>query len=138
MLRKSIEESHPPGTLTGDEVFLNILKSLYAGEKQAWVGIDNGREVAVGITSTLYDGDSGTKHLLIYSLLGLFSQRPLSEKFWTEARDALMEFALAGGYNNIVAFTLHDHVVEVVKRLGFVTEWKMLEMEVHQNGKVRR
>ena len=130
LLRKSIEESHPPTVVARDGYYANVLKSLYTGEKQAWIGIDEGREVMIGITSTQYDNDTGEKQLLIYSLLGLFSQKPVSERFWMEGRDSVLRYAQNEGYSKIVAFTTYQDVVKLARRLGFTTEWTMVELEV--------
>ena len=129
LIRKALEESHPPTSTANVDFYQSNLVSLLSGEKQCWVWADEQSEIGLCITTFIKDFDSGDRHLLIYTAYAL-SDEVIRGKMWTTAIKTLHTFAEINNCKKIITFTGNPRVAEIAKRVGMVTEWIMLELEV--------
>ena len=128
LIRKAIEESHPPVSTIHLDFFNAILQDILMDRKQVWMATkDDNEPVAVCVTSKTLDIEGGHIHLLIYAL---YTTAQASKDLWFYAMKILREYAKFIHADKIIAYTTVPEIVTLSEKLGFTTEWRYLEMEV--------
>ena len=128
LLKRAIIESHPPIVVAKEGYFSRVLLDLYTGAKQARVGMVDGKEIMYGITSHIKDVDDNSNILLIYALWGMTNEVPVS--FYKSCLTTIYKYAKLQKYDKVVAYTIHDQIVQMAARAGANTQWHLIEWEL--------
>lgn len=109
----------------------NILRSILAEDAQCWYYFEEDdfeEPAAVLVTTVRVDMVSGSRSLLVYSLVAL---KPLSRKLlWVDGMEQLLKYAASVGCHNIIAYTNIPKLAEVLETLGWSAEFQVLEAKV--------
>ena len=131
VISKALEESVPDHVKVDDIGLSNILYALLEDKLQCWLISDsdfkeNGMH---GILTTLsvVDPPSGTRNLLIYSLL---AYRRITKELLMDGYATLREYARGKGCFKIIAYTDVQSIENMVLAMGGKTGHTLVELEV--------
>lgn len=103
------------------------MAAINRGLLTVWVYSEEGRIMAVLTTSTGGDIVIGNNYLLIYTASAVDG---LEMDDWSSIIDALMDFCEAAGYDQIVAYSSVERVIEIFEEHGGDTEQRFCVLPV--------
>jgi hypothetical protein len=132
VIKYAVENSLPPTVVDRPDKMNRILSSMLCGNTEVWVSYKQGtyKFEAILVTKFIYDDDSGTKNLLIYSL---FSYEHMDESSWIEGKDALIEYAKNTGCSLIIAYSANPQISKMAKMLGADTSFTLISYPVNKS-----
>lgn len=106
----------------GQDVINNVLSMVVSNIAQIWLSYEQGEEKKINgmvFTSTIYDGFTGSKNLLVYSLakIGDIDSKTV-DKMTIEGFEALSKYAKKHGFKKLIGYTELDRVKEIVENLN--------------------
>lgn len=130
VIKESVRRSVPPMTGDSPNQMNNILRSLQSDNLSCWAIIDEeGKVLAVVITTFLYDECSETKNLLIYSM-ATFIRGKLDDSFWLDGMRTLGFYAKRNGCRGIIAYSKSNQVLHFMESLGGITDTRLITVNL--------
>lgn len=118
----AIEHSLPPVVGESEDKMNNILLSILQGSMECWLAYEevDGKKIPKGfvVTTVLYDYNSGTSALLIYSA---YAYGKVSDQLWTDGYLALCKYAKSKGCDRLVTYTNLEYLIEKAKAFNVDT-----------------
>ena len=116
---EAIATTLPPTIERLSQHLNGILMQLMSGQMQFWVAQQKDpwppTVIAFVLTRIEEDSATGTRSLLIYSL---YSVTVIEEWMWLGSFRTLKKFALGNNCTKMVAYTQHQHIVDVAEKIG--------------------
>jgi len=128
----AIRASGPPLADLSDEGMDRVLRAFSGDLMQCWVICEVGEDLetivyAIGTTMIWEDVIVFERNLLIFSL---YAYRLVPQDLWRDSFETLRKYARSVNCKNIVAFTVVDKIVDIVKDLGGSVNTRLVKMEV--------
>jgi hypothetical protein len=127
-INQAILVSLPP---TSDErsefISHNIYKSLMSGKMECWILVNKGETYLLATGYVIKEDITGDTTFVVYSLYGY---KPIKSNIWFLLIDEIKKRAKALGCSKIIAYSSLDRVVQLVKTLGWNTEFSFLFLKL--------
>ena len=118
-IKRAVEESLPPTVGGQSDRMQNILRSILTEDMIVWISTEQreGKNIITGmvLTSFVFDGNSGTKSLLIYVVYGYGEALSAS---WNDGLETLKKFAKANSCHRVIGYTNVPSLIMLAKRAG--------------------
>jgi len=133
VIKYGVEQSLPPIAGEHPDKINRILSAALSGSVDVWASYvkDDGNRILEGIVLTriLYDGVSGTKNLLIYTVYGY---NAVDDESYMKIFTTLVKYAKAKGCLQLVGYTTLSYLADICKEFGADTSYTFVSFDINQ------
>ncbi len=123
----AIAKALPPGSALHPYSLTNILQSILAEKSILWGWFKKAEDstpIILVLTQEITDDLVGIRNLLIYAIASL---SPATDRaIWTEGVATLVKFAKSRNCRNILAYSNHSGLIDLMEGQGWSTEFSLL------------